>query len=484
MKNRKLCILVLIAVVMTVSTPLSAADQCYLCHKSNSDKVSSLFMKDIHFNKGISCAGCHGGNSTSDDMDKAMNKAEGFRGVPKGDAISRTCAACHTDSVKMKQFGSILPTDQWAKLQESVHAGSSVKGKEHVVQCVTCHNAHGIVSVKNPTSPVYPLNSVKTCAKCHADIAYMKAYNPVIAVDQLEKYRTSVHGKRNAGGDPKAAVCTSCHGSHGIHTAKDATSDINPLNLPKTCAKCHSNAAYMKGYNIPTDQYEKYAKSVHGIALMQKHDIAAPVCNSCHGNHGAAPPALESVSKVCGTCHALNEELFSGSPHKKAFDDRKLPECETCHGNHEIIRATDKLLGVAAEAVCTRCHLSNQNTKGYEGAKLMRSLIDSLERSEAFAKSLIEDAEQKGMEITEAKFKLRDVRQARLQARTTVHAFNVPKFQETVNNGFAIVTTITADGKNAIDEYYFRRLGLGISTLIISLIAVALFLYIRRIEKK
>ncbi|HEV8537717.1 MAG TPA: hypothetical protein VGR15_02240 [Bacteroidota bacterium] len=34
------------------------------------------------------------------------------------------------------------------------------------------------------------------------------------------------------------------------------------------------------------------------------------------------------------------------------------------------------------------------------------------------------------------------------------------------------------------EEYYFRRWGLGVSTLIISLVAVSLYLAIRRIERK
>ena len=92
------------------------------------------------------------------------------------------------------------------------------------------------------------------------------------------------------------------------------------------------------------------------LLCFKKNDIGAPACNSCHGNHAATPPGVESISKVCGTCHALNAELFSSSPHKKAFDQQNLPECETCHGNHEIIIASDKLLGIAPEAVCSKCH--------------------------------------------------------------------------------------------------------------------------------
>jgi hypothetical protein len=461
-----------------------AQDQCFQCHENLGDKPSTLFKHDIHFEKGISCADCHGGNSHLEDMEKAMDKKAGFRGVPKGDDISKVCVACHSNAERMKKYGSSLPTNQWEILQSSVHAKLSVTGKEHIAQCITCHNAHGIVSVKSPSSPVYALNVVKTCTKCHANAGFMRTYNPSLPVDQLEKYHTSVHGKRNANGDPKAAECASCHGSHDIRSAKDVKSSVYAVNLPTTCAKCHSNSDYMKGYNIPSDQFEKFSKSVHGVALLQRHDVGAPACNGCHGNHGAAPPGVESISKVCGTCHALNADLFSSSPHKKAFDDRRLPECETCHGNHEIVAATAKLLGGAPEAVCSKCHSEQQNPKGFLVAKEMRQLTDSLESSEKTATSLIEEAEQKGMEISEAKFKLRDARQARLQSRTMVHAFNEQKFKETVEKGLVTASIVTTEAQAAIDEYSFRRIGLGIASIVITIVAISLYLFIKRLERK
>ena len=335
----------------------------------------------------------------------------------------------------------------------------------------------------NPASPVYPLNIPQTCGKCHSNAVYMRSYDPALPVDQLQKYRTSVHGIRNAKGDPKPAQCVSCHGSHGILGVKDVRASVYPTNIPGTCSKCHSNASYMKQYNIPTDQYEKYSKSVHGIALLQKNDLGAPACNSCHGNHGATPPGVESISKVCGTCHALNAELFSSSPHKEAFDKEKLPECETCHSNHDIVTASNKLLGVSKGAVCSRCHTEKKLTKGYFAAKEMRQMMDSLISSENHAKELVENAKQKGMEINEAEYELRGAHQARLEARTAVHAFNEEKFDKVVDKGLKVTADVKAQASKEIHEYYFRRYGLGISVIIISFLALILFLYIKRIEK-
>ena len=484
MKKAVAMLILIYSISLSGYTPLDN-DECLNCHEALGDEPSQLYKNDIHYQKGISCSSCHGGNNKTDDMDLAMSKNAGFFGVPKGNEISERCSACHSDSEFMKKYNSHIPVDQMNLLVNSVHGKLSVNGKERIVQCTTCHNAHGIVSVKNSSSPVYPLNIPRTCAKCHSNAILMRTYNPSLPVDQLNKYRTSVHGLRNAKGDSKTAECVNCHGSHDILSVKDVNSKVYPVNLPHTCAGCHSNTDYMKDYKIPVNQFEKFSKSVHGIALLEKKDLSAPSCNNCHGNHGAVPPGVESISKVCGSCHVLNADLFSSSPHKKAFDENNYPECETCHGNHEIIIATNKLLGVTKEAVCSRCHNENENVKGYLVAKEMRMLIDSLDQSEKLALNLINEAEQKGMEISEAKFRLRDAHQAKLQARTMVHSFNEEKFKEIVNGkGLTTTNEVIIEARSAIDDFYFRRIGLVVSVLIISFLAVMLFLYIKRIERK
>ncbi len=474
----------ILALYFFSNTEAKVKDNCFSCHSDLGTEEASLFENDIHHLAGLSCSDCHGGNKESDDMDLAMNKKYGFIGVPEGDQISEICSKCHSDSVFMHKFNRNLPTNQFTSLKNSVHGQLALNGKERILQCITCHNAHGIVSVKNKKSPVYPLNVPKTCNKCHGNAVYMRSYDPEEAVDQYSKYLTSMHGILNSKGDIKTAQCASCHGSHDILPVKDVRSKVYPVNIPKTCAHCHSNNGYMKEYNIPTDQFEKYSKSPHGIALLEKQDINAPACNSCHGNHAAIPPGVTSISKVCGTCHVLNAQLFSSSPHKKAFDEMNYPECETCHGNHDIVTDENKLLGVTDGTVCSKCHSAKKNISGYETAKYMRIMVDSLKAQNEEAQKMVFEAEQKGMEIEEAKFKLKDIRQAQFEAKTEIHSFNKNKFKSVINKGFAASDFVIKEAKGAVDEYYFRRIGLGISVLIISFLMVVLFLYIKKIENK
>lgn len=456
-------------------------DQCYICHEAIGDKAAQLYSKDIHFRKGISCAGCHGGDSSLEDMESSMDRNKGFIGVPKGNKISDACINCHSNERTMNSYNSKLPTNQFEQLANSVHGKLSTTGVELIVQCITCHSIHQIKSAGDPSSSIYSVNIPGTCSKCHSDALFMRAYNPALPVDQYIKYRTSRHGILNAKGDSKAADCKDCHGSHDIKSATDIRSKVYPVNLPKTCSGCHSDEDYMRGYKIPADQYKKYSESVHGIALLQKNDPGAPACNDCHGNHGASPPGVESISKVCGTCHALNAELFSNSVHKAAFDKHDYPECESCHGNHDIIFATHQLIGVTEGSSCLNCHTESEDP-GFKAAALMRSLIDSLDAQNEIVEKLIYEAEQKGMEVSEAKFKLRDVTQSRLEARTLVHSFDTTKFNEGIRRGLLIAGEVSSDAGAAIDEYYFRRVGLVVSVVLISFLIIGLFLYIKKIE--
>ena len=465
-------------------TPLHAQTAgCYECHSDLDDAPSAAFANDVHRSAGFSCADCHGGDRSNDDMDIAMSEKNGFTGIPQRNEISILCGGCHDNGDRMKKAGFEGPTGQLSMLRRSVHGGGP-STESTIIECTNCHGAHGIRRASDPASPVSRQRVVQTCSACHANPAYMQRYNPGLATDQLAKYRTSVHGKLRAQGDFKTATCADCHTAHEIKQSNEAMSSVNAFNIPATCGRCHSDADYMKPYNIPTDQNSQFATSVHGIALLENHDAGAPSCNDCHGNHGAAPPDVESVSNVCGNCHVLNAELFRSSPHAKEFRQRNLPECETCHGNHAVAPATEEMLGVGIRAVCTACHSKLGAPRGYQATIEMRSMLDSLMMLYSETNILIDAAEQKGMEIDDIRFALRDVKQARLQSRTAIHAFNLEAFSEVIGAGMTIARHAHVDAIEVNDEFFYRRAGLAVATGIITLNVILLALYIRRIERR
>lgn len=457
--------------VFLFAQEIESKDQCFNCHSVLDGRLKTpadMYKNDIHFRKGVTCASCHGGISSEEDQEKSMSRSSGFIGVPRGMQVTNICAKCHS-----KEFEILI---------KSVHGESSTGSGLIVNNCVTCHGVHNIVSVKSPNSKVNGSNIVKTCSGCHSNASLMKKYNPGLRVDQLEQYKTSVHGMKVFSGDSKAANCASCHGNHDIKKVNDPNSKVYLTNIPSTCNKCHGDANYMKEYKIPTDQYEKYKRSVHGIALLEKGDKNAPSCNKCHGDHGASPPEAESVSKVCGTCHVLNAQMFQESPHKQAFDTQKINECSGCHNNHDISSPTDNMLGAGEKSVCIKCH--KENDKGFEAAVLMKYMIDSLLKDVELANYYINEAEQKGMDVSDAKFESNDIRKVLITSRTITHYSDTSKYINSIDEGFKITSKAKITGAEAIKEYYFRRYGFGVSTFFIAVLIITLYLKLRKIEKK
>jgi mono/diheme cytochrome c family protein len=319
------------------------------------------------------------------------------------------------------------------------------------------------------------------CARCHADVTVMRTYNPALPTDQASLYATSVHGRRLAGGDVKVATCVSCHGVHGILPPSNAASPVYPTKVARTCAQCHADGAYMGGYGIPTNQFAEYQKSVHGELLFSRHDLGAPTCNDCHGNHGAYPPGASSVAGVCGQCHAINRDLFVASPHKLAFDRLGLPECVTCHGNHAIQRTSDAMLGVGPVAVCITCHA--ENSPGYSAAATMGSAVGGLAQLIEQANAKLEGAARTGMEMSEARFELQTAHEALVQSRNLVHAFATPKLLAEVAKGTRAAEAVQTASAAAFEELWRRRLLVVIPISAFAVVLFLLYLKLREIER-
>jgi nitrate/TMAO reductase-like tetraheme cytochrome c subunit len=392
----------------------AAADSssCIDCHAALDDaklaNPAKLYAGDIHHQAGLTCADCHGGDPKDESM-SAMSRSKGFHGVPKK---------------------ALIPD---------------------------------------------------FCARCHSDIAYMHRFNPKMRADQLTQYLTSVHGKRLHQGDTKVAACVDCHGVHNILAVSDSRTPVYPTNVASTCARCHADAAYMKSYKIPTDQMAHYQKSVHA-QVLSAGDTSAPTCTTCHGNHGATPPGVRSVSNVCGTCHVFFAQLFEKSPHQAPFAKMGLPGCVQCHSNHEIVKPSDEWVGVGAKSVCVTCHTPGDT--GYQNAHAMAEDLALLDHAIAQADGVLETAERKGMEISSAKLELASAQEDLVKARVNVHTFRDEEVGKLSKQGLEIATRSDQAGVAALAELNVRRKGLGISLIAIVVAITGLYLKIRQIEPR
>jgi len=238
----------------------------------------------------------------------------------------------------------------------------------------------------------------------------------------------------------------------------------------------------MASYGIPTDQQEKFERSIHWTMIEEEHDLSAPTCNDCHGNHGAAPPGVSWVGNTCGQCHSVMADYFAQSLHARVFPMLGVPGCAACHNNHEILLAGDELLGFGEGAACTKCHQAD--TPSGEKIVAMRSLIDSLKLTAHQADSILLRAENSGVEVSQALFDLEGAQTALVQAQAAVHAFVVDSVAEHVNAGLVITDEAFARGDRALGELRFRRTGLAISVAIILALIVGLMLRIREIDRR
>ena len=390
---------------------------------------------------------------------------------------SDSCSVCHL------AIGVEPLTKPAANYKEDIHAAKGFG-------CVACHGGDATVMgpeamdrAKGYIGKPVGVQIIEVCGRCHSDARFMRQYNPGLRVDQVTEYYTSVHGRRlKEQKDQKVATCASCHIPHSIRPPSDARSSVYPLRVADTCGACHANPGHMKAYKIPTDQVQKYKKSIHWRMMTEKGDLSAPTCNDCHGNHGAAPPGISWVGNVCGQCHPINAELFSQSRHGGVFVKMGIPGCASCHGNHDIPPTHDAMLGVGDKAVCAGCHTAQD--VGGKTATAMRESIERLRTEYEKSNAILLKAEHAGMEVSQPLFELNGARTALVKARASIHGFRLDGVRAETKPGLEVAQKAYARGEKALEELQFRRKGLAVSVIIILALIVGLVLKIRQMESK
>jgi hypothetical protein len=121
-------------------------DNCSDCHSRLKDKpgqVVSIFQTSTHSRAGIGCNGCHGGDSSQSDKNKAHSGH--FVARPDATAILDMCDACHREPVEFfKKSRHIATRPNAARLD-----------------CAECHGVHAIGAASE--SFRWP----QFCAGCH-----------------------------------------------------------------------------------------------------------------------------------------------------------------------------------------------------------------------------------------------------------------------------------------------------------------------------
>ena len=337
-------------------------NNCLLCHGESDlwdekdKKMRARFIppkesaEDIHFQKGVNCHDCHGGNYKTQEVNEAHATEDGFRALkpdptrPPAEtqaAVHWVCSQCHGD--------------QALELVKGRHVKAGPKndrGEGTLMACEKCHGkvSHHLLAAHDPRSPVFLDNQVETCGGCHQK--------------DLATYKENVHGHGlYKSGLLVTASCASCHGAHGVYNAADTRSTLHPANVAKTCGRCHRFIAETLQKSVhgrgkgPGEMAERFAPG----GKMQQH----PSCTDCHRRHDIAFPESAKfrlqLPNLCGNCHGNLTSRYAMSIHGELTELGYGPgaKCSDCHGAHDILPVDDPESRLAPGnrlKTCQACH--------------------------------------------------------------------------------------------------------------------------------
>lgn len=319
--------------------PKNVAKTCTRCH-SRIEKVHVKVIEGKLWEKAPheipACIDCHPPHK--------------IRRTPSNlkDVTNKTCLRCHSNKkLTMKKNGKTI----------SIYTdGAAYNASTHTkITCAQCHTQVKSI-LKRPCAAI---TKQVDCSICHANV--------------VAQYKTSIHGKLAAKGNPNAPRCITCHNPHKTQSHRLPTSPTFATNIPKLCGRCHAagkSAAKMIGGNRHI--VESYINSVHGKGLLESGLVVVAKCTDCHtAHHQLSPKDPDSsvnpkhLADTCGKCHMGIEEKFRGSIHwpGNARTKKKLPTCESCHSSHNISRITLKGFRTKIMYKCGKCH--QEEAKSY-----------------------------------------------------------------------------------------------------------------------
>jgi len=356
---------------------------------------------------------------------------------PKGS--SKMCGVCHSE-VRVKY-------EKGAHAPEGIGCTSCHGGNADAVTVAAAH-ASGFRGV--PSRRSIPA----LCASCHADVSKMRFYN--LPSDQYALYQTSRHGVLLAKGDSHAAVCTDCHGAHEIRPPHDPQSSVFGRNIPATCGACHGTPSFQARTKRTENPVADYRKGVHGRAYLTGASDTAPECTACHGSHGATPPGVGDVEKVCGQCHETTRGYFLQGPHKKAMDEAGIPECAACHHSHNTVAVEPNKL----TAACLDCH--DEGEDPLRVAATLERMIEEASEEIVAADRLVEVAAGVPLYVEDYRSRLQDARTALLESAPVTHSLDTTLVEPHTRRARSIAATVREEIDEKLSSRWWHRVGLGL----------------------
>lgn len=192
--------------------------------------------------------------------------------------IPNTCARCHADADRMKEYK--IPTNQFAEYKKSVHHEAlMVRGDLSAPNCATCHGNHGAM-------PPGASSVANVCSTCH--------------VFQAQLFEASPH--KDAFASAGMPGCVTCHSNHGIQHPNDALIGTGDKTV---CGQCHTEGdpGFIAANKIK-DQLAELAASIDradqvlGEAERSGMEVSQPKLDLVQ--------AHDTLTKARVTIHSVN----------------------------------------------------------------------------------------------------------------------------------------------------------------------------------
>lgn len=404
------------ATVFGQQAPLNEST-CVSCHTNSGlweperrhlyvdyDEISS----GLHWQAGVSCHDCHGGDPTQVDFQQAHDVDSGFQRAPTAAEVPSRCGKCHSNEEYMRPFTEGPWVDYVDRFRRSVHGKDlQERGGDRAATCTSCHRVHNMRRPDDPESLVFPTRLAQTCGRCHenqlvdlrrgvhqnageADLrgggtvlsclachqgdvhAMPPVSSPLSAVvgerqvqacgscheRYLATYRLGPHSVHVADSESAvAAACSACHGSHAVYRAADRRSKLHATRVGATCGQCHERVEAEVGDSVHAE--------VTGVGRVAESRRRAPSCLDCHRAHDqvdeASPLAEIQRTSRCGNCHADLAQAHRLLTHSRLTNFGYIPAagCSQCHGAHDVLAAADpssRLVGRHRVETCRSCH--------------------------------------------------------------------------------------------------------------------------------
>jgi predicted CXXCH cytochrome family protein len=207
--------------------------------------------------------------------------------------------------------------------------------------------------------------------------------------------------------------------------------------------------------------------------LLDKGNLSAPDCTRCHGAHGATPPGVGDVDKICGQCHTTTRAYFLAGPHKAAMDRAGLPECASCHDHHKILPAGIAML----DTVCLGCH--DKDSAQVKLAAQMKTLTSRASEEIGSARALVDKAALIPLYVEDYRARLDEARTTLMESLPVTHALDLSRVERLTTEARTIAREVESELNGKLEGRKWRHVGLLLFWFYL-LLTVAILLRFRR----